>query len=159
MELILQEKKPKPIYPARHTKMNAWSTLYPPSTDTHPHTQTHTHTNPLRRLYQNMLLAQSPSHTAHSPEGTKVWECQTTSQDFLVYLRFFLPFRWRPKKEHSLAEWCFSLPLPGQINSIPHLDGEKNTFFPKAYREFVLPCKKKMRQKLGNLNKMSQWQS
>ena len=45
MKLILQEKRPKPIYPARHTKMNSWSTLYPPSTDTHPHTQTHIHTH------------------------------------------------------------------------------------------------------------------
>ena len=89
-----------------------------------------------------MLLAQSPSHTAHSPEGTKVWECQTTSQDFLVYSRFFLPFNWRPKEEHYLDGLCFSLSLPGQINSIPYLDRGKNTFFPKAYREFVLPCKK-----------------
>ena len=111
-------------------------------TPTHTHTHTHTHTSPLRRLYQNMLLAQSPSHTAQSPEGTKVWECQTTSQDFLVYSCFFLPFNWRPKEEHYLDGWCFSLSLPGQINSIPYLDREKNTFFPKAYREFVLPCKK-----------------
>lgn len=89
-----------------------------------------------------MLLAQSPSHTAQSPEGTRVWECQTPSQDFLVYARFFLPFSWRPKEEHYLAGWCFSLSLPGQINSIPHLGEENNTFFPKAYREFVPPCKK-----------------